>query len=314
MPITDIERSFDANQPIVVINARTLQRQLIWSELDANPADPRDVTLIVRPAVNFEEGERYIVALRNLRDSTRAHPPGATCVQRARDGKPDPEVEARRAHFEQLFAPSSRPASSARTLYLAWDFTVASREGLSGRALQIRNEAFAELGDNDLSDLGPGGREPQFIPNPDLPDDLPDEAELDGRRDLGDSIRISGNVEVPCFLNAPGCPPGSEFALGPDGLPQRIPGNTTLANVVCVIPKTPARRPAAAVALRPWPARRRGRGHRRERARDGERARLRVLRHRLGRACRRRTCRTCSRCSRTCRASPRSPTAPSRAS
>ena len=43
---------------------------------------------------------------------------------------------------------------------------------------------------------------------------------------------------MPCFLNAPNCPPGSEFALGPDGMPQRIPGNTTLANVVCVIPKT----------------------------------------------------------------------------
>ena len=72
VPITDIERSFDADQPIVVINARTLQRQLIWSELDANPADPRDVTLIIRPAVNFEEGERYIVALRNLKDA-RGH-------------------------------------------------------------------------------------------------------------------------------------------------------------------------------------------------------------------------------------------------
>ncbi|HEX2233553.1 MAG TPA: hypothetical protein VHG69_09330, partial [Thermoleophilaceae bacterium] len=67
VPITDPARSFDTGQPVVVINARTLQRHLIWSELDANPRDPRDVNLIIRPAVNFEEGERYIVALRNLR-------------------------------------------------------------------------------------------------------------------------------------------------------------------------------------------------------------------------------------------------------
>ena len=47
------------------------QRQLIWSELDANPADPRDVTLIVRPGGELRrEGERYIVALRNLRDAS----------------------------------------------------------------------------------------------------------------------------------------------------------------------------------------------------------------------------------------------------
>ena len=148
-------------------------------------------------------------------------------------------MEARRAHFEQLFSTLGRAGIERKELYLAWDFTVASREGLSGRALQIRNEAFAELGDTDLADRVPDGVAPQFIPNADLPDDLPDEAEADGRRDLGDSIRISGNLRVPCFLNAPGCPPGSEFALGPDGRPQRIPGNTTLANVVCVIPKSP---------------------------------------------------------------------------
>jgi hypothetical protein len=239
VPITDIERSFDADQPIVVINARTLRRHLIWSELDANPADPRDVTLIIRPAVNLAEGERYIVALRNLRDA-RGNVLNAQPAFRAlRDRKRNPDVEARRAHFERLFETLKRAGVARKDLYLAWDFTVASREGLSGRALSIRNQAFSELGDTHLADLVPEGSEPQFIPNADLPDDVPDEAEADGRRDLGDSIRISGNIRVPCFLDAPGCPPGSEFALGPDGLPQRIPGNTALANVVCVIPKSP---------------------------------------------------------------------------
>jgi hypothetical protein len=239
VPITDIERSFDADQPIVVINARTLQRRLIWSELDANPADPRDVTLIIRPAKNFDEGERYIVALRNLRDATGRLLTAQDPFRALRDRKPNPEVDSRRAHFEQIFDTLRRAGIRRKELYLAWDFTVASRQSLSGRALDIRNQAFAELGDTDLSDLVANGSEPQFTPNPDLPDDVPDETEADGRRDLGDSIRISGSLRVPCYLNAPGCPPGSEFAIGPDGKPQRIPGNTTLANVVCVIPKTP---------------------------------------------------------------------------
>jgi hypothetical protein len=240
VPITDIERSFDPDQPIVVINARTLERQLIWSELDANPADPRDVTLIVRPAVNFDEGERYIVALRNLRDSAGRRIEAQPAFRALRDNRPDPRVEGRRAHFEQLFRTLKSAGIKRKDLYLAWDFTVASREGLSGRALQIRNQAFAELGDHDLTDMVAEGSEPQYVPNPDLPDGVPDEAELDGLRDLGDVIRTSGQVRVPCFLNAPGCPPGSEFALTPDGMPQRIPGNTTLANVVCVIPKSHA--------------------------------------------------------------------------
>ena len=54
VPITDIERSFDEDAPIVVIDADTGERHLIWSEIDANPADPADVNLIIRPAVNFE--------------------------------------------------------------------------------------------------------------------------------------------------------------------------------------------------------------------------------------------------------------------
>ena len=103
VPITDIERSFDPAQPIVVINARTLERQLIWSELDANPADPRDVTLIVRPAVNFDEGERYIVALRNLKDASGHKLKAQPAFRALRDRKPDPQIEGRRAHFEQLF-------------------------------------------------------------------------------------------------------------------------------------------------------------------------------------------------------------------
>jgi len=239
VPITDIERTYDAAQPIVVINARTLRRQLIWSELDANPANPRDVTLIIRPAKNFDEGERYIVALRNLRDAQGRILNAQPSFRALRDRTPDPRVDSRRPHFEQIFDTLRRAGIKRKELYLAWDFTVASREGLSGRALKIRDEAFSELGDTNLADGVPAGSEPVFTANPDIPDDLPDEADADGRRDLGDSIRISGSIVVPCFLDAAGCPPGSEFNLGPGGTPQRIPGNTTLANVVCVIPKTP---------------------------------------------------------------------------
>ena len=49
-------------------------------------------------------------------------------------------------------------------------------------------------------------------------------------------------MTVPCFLDQPGCPPGSRFQLGPDGLPQRIPGNTYEAAFICNIPRsaTPA--------------------------------------------------------------------------
>ena len=37
------------------------------------------------------------------------------------------------------------------SLYMAWDFTVASQESVTGRALSIRDDAFARLGENNLA-------------------------------------------------------------------------------------------------------------------------------------------------------------------
>src|SRR5215212_9306764 len=151
VPLTDIERTYDPAQPIVVINADTRQRHLIWSELDANPADPADVNLIIRPGVNFDEGGHYIVALRNLKNDAgrpiRAQQPFR--VYRDRRRSSDPAVEARRPHMEHIFSTLSRAGIARRDLYLAWDFTVASQRNLSERALGIRDDAFAALGEDD---------------------------------------------------------------------------------------------------------------------------------------------------------------------
>jgi hypothetical protein len=242
VPITDPARSFDPDQPVVVINARTLQRQLIWSELDANPPDPRDVNLLVRPAVNFDEGERYIVALRNLRDAAGQRIEAQAPFRALRDRRrtSDPSLERRRGHFEELFRTLKRARIDRKDLYLAWDFTVASEQGLTRRALSIRDAAFAELGDANLADSDPEGTAPAYVQNPDLPDELAEGDQLDGRRRLSDgTLRIAGRLTVPCFLDRPGCPTGSRFQLGADGLPVRIPGNTMLANVVCNIPPHP---------------------------------------------------------------------------
>ena len=57
---------------------------------------------------------------------------------------------------------------------------------------------------------------------------------------------MTGTFTVPCYLDKPGCPPGSSFHYGANGLPAQLAGNTTQANFVCVIPRvaspaTPAR-------------------------------------------------------------------------
>ena len=49
---------------------------------------------------------------------------------------------------------------------------------------------------------------------------------------------MEGTVEVPCYLDQPGCPAGSRFRLGPTGQPVRTPGNVTDANFICNIPRS----------------------------------------------------------------------------
>ena len=239
VPITDIARTNDKQQPIVVINAETRKRHLIWSELDANPADPADVNLIIRPAVNFEEGTRYIVALRNLKNAAGQTIGAQDAFRTYRDRIPssDPAVEARRPHMEDLFSTLKKAKINRQELYLAWDFTVASERNLSERALSIRDDAFAALGDTNLSDMQVQGSAPQYT--------VTQVTNYTAAEDSNIARQVDGNFIVPCYLNAVGCPPGGRFAYLPgSSVPQRIPGNTMVANFRCLIPRKTVDGPA----------------------------------------------------------------------
>ena len=232
VPVTDMSRSFERRQPVVVINARTRRRQLIWAELDAYADRPRDVTLNIHPGANWREGERYIVALRRLRDA-RGRVLGARRAFRVyRDRLParSRPVERRRRHMESIFRSLRAAGIPRRDLYLAWDFTVATPKTLASRLLSIRDRAFALLGDTDLDDLRVEGRAPSFAVG----------SVDDGNPGIR---RVTGTFEVPCFLDRPGCPPGARFLLGRRGLPLRTPGNTQEANFTCLLPRsgTPVR-------------------------------------------------------------------------
>ncbi|HEU4657656.1 MAG TPA: hypothetical protein VFR97_09035 [Capillimicrobium sp.] len=232
VPITDMARAFDRDQPVVLINTRTHQRHLIWSEIDANPADREDVTLIIRPGKNLEDGTRYVVALRNLKNAQGKTLRPQPAFRKQRDAK-RPSKRYRRI-FKDL-----RKAKIARDdLYLAWDFTVASERNLTERVLSIRDAAFAELGDTNLADLRPDGHSPAFT--------VDSVTDFTVEQDPNIARQVTGTVTVPCFLDQPGCPPGSGFryASATSNIPQRIPGNTIAAEYVCNIPRVAMERPA----------------------------------------------------------------------
>ena len=162
--IADIGLYRDADAPMVIINTETGERHPFWSELDQHRgavAEDEQV-LIMRPATNFEEGTRYVVALRNLKDST-----GAVIEPRAeftayREGAG--ADAARQQYFDSNIFPELEGAGIARDdLYLAWDFTVASERNLAERMLHMRDDAFAQLGDTDLADGIVQGAAPEFV-------------------------------------------------------------------------------------------------------------------------------------------------------
>jgi hypothetical protein len=254
VPITEIEDSFKPDAPIVVLNADTGERHLIWSELDANPQDPGDVALLIRPAVNFEEGGRYIVALRNLKDAQGRTIEAQRPFRTYRDRIPtsDPDTEARRPHFEEIFETLLRAGIKRKSLYLAWDFTVASRQNLTERMLHIRDDAFAQLGDTDLADMQVQGSPPPFsVSSTQSFAPCGDDGCQSGENDRI-ARRVEGTFTVPCYLDTPGCPTGSRYLLAPgSNTPTRLPGNQMSANFICLIPRSaldgadpPAARPS----------------------------------------------------------------------
>ena len=260
--IDHMEAYSKASQPVVVINAATGRRQPIWSEIDYNPIDPAvggnpddpadraKVNLLIRPAVNWEEGGRYVVALRGLRDAQDKpiQPGNAFRVYRDNLITTQPAVEARRAHMEDLFAKLGRAGIQRSNLYLAWDFTVASERSLSARMLKIRDDAFRQLGDTNLGDLQVQGSVPSFTI------DSSQTENFTAAENPNIARIVHGTVTVPCYMNTPGCSPtGSTYNLGPDGLPAQLGAGTPLANTAkpsfeCIIPHSalddPARAPA----------------------------------------------------------------------
>jgi hypothetical protein len=247
VPITDMARAYDPHAPVVLIDADTGHRALIWTELDMS-VDQADRTLLIRPGKNLAEGHRYIVALRHVRraDGSEIAPPPA--FKALRDGSPTADP-GRVAHYEDLFATLKSAGIPRSSLYLAWDFTVASAQSLAGRMLAIRNDAFAQLGDHDLADMKVAGDAPQFtidkvvegacsagVPVDDLNQGLLVRCPETNEKIVRD---VQGSMIVPCYLSTPGCAPAhSHFLLGPSGTPLQLPGNVMKVDFECRIPKT----------------------------------------------------------------------------
>ena len=243
--IADIGLYRRPDAPIVIINADTGERHPFWSELDSHrdAVSQGERMLILRPAVNFEEGARYVVALRNLKTADGSAIEAGEAFAGYRDG--GGADDARQTYFDEaIFQPLSQAGVARDDLYLAWDFTVASERNLAGRMLHMRDDSFGRiLRDTNLADGIVQGDAPAFtVDKTSSRTDTFTDARGNSRTQ---EIRVvDGRVTVPNYLDriqqteghvrgnelpydAP--VPGSRLLdLDLDGLPDQNPAEPTV--------------------------------------------------------------------------------------
>ncbi len=242
-PITNLARYSEAQAPIVVIDAKTGVRHPVWAELDTNPdalAENRGKTLMIHGSRNYLEGRRYIVALRNLKNAGGTLIKPAKAFAAIRDKKAKGSLKLRAKALEPALARLAKSGIKRSSLYLAWEFTVASGRNLSERALSMRDRTFKALGDSNLANGTVEGNAPTFAVSS-FDDFTP-------QQDARIARRIAGTFNVPCFIDSPDCRTGGKFSYLKDStgrfasIPKQF--GTMQAQFICRIPRSALSTPA----------------------------------------------------------------------
>lgn len=142
------EGSLAAASATVIVDAMTGQRVPHVAEMDARPDDPSRSALVLRPMVRLQNGHRYVVALRGLRDASgdAFSPPSGFAAIRDRGSSPDARVAPLAARYEAEVFPALAAAGVPRAeLTLAWDFTVRAAEPVAADMLAVRDAVIARV-------------------------------------------------------------------------------------------------------------------------------------------------------------------------
>jgi hypothetical protein len=202
-PQTDLAQSLLPASPVVVLDVTTGRRVAAWAEFDLNT--PRGHRLLrIVPAVGLTEGHRIAIALRNLKRSD-----GSTIAPSSAYTNLVAHPTAYQHTWLDALDKAGLPPSH---LTLAWSFTVASAQGLSGRLRHMWTETSAALGQGA----------PPFT--------------VTSSKDSGSARVVSGSFVMPNYLTGNGGP-GSVFnnAGDPNGIPSR--NGTMKDDFVCTVPK-----------------------------------------------------------------------------
>jgi hypothetical protein len=203
-PQTDIAQSLAPGSPVVVVDVDTGTRIPAWAETDPRVTDPAQRLLRIVPAVGLAEGHRVAIGLRDLKRTD-----GSIVAPSSAFAKLVAHPTAAQQQWLDALGHVGAPSAS---LTLAWSFTVASEQDLSGRLRHMWAETSAALGDGA----------PRFA--------------VTSSQDSGAARIVRGTFEMPRYLQGDGGP-GSVFNNDgdPNGIPRR--NGTMRDDYVCTVPK-----------------------------------------------------------------------------
>ena len=216
VPINNLRAYDDDNQPVVVINAETGERHPVWAEVDANPLLAEQVGQPGQLEPDHQAGPQ----LRRGRTATSSRcatsrtpqgnpvePPLPFRVYRDRLITQQAPVESRRPHIESLISTLQQNGFQRSNLYMAWDFTVASEDSLTGRAVDMRDDALLRIGDAAPGDPIDGDEDGDDTPGDGVIDGAAPSFTITGTSDPdgpgGNVLRqVDGELtNVPCYLD-----------------------------------------------------------------------------------------------------------------
>jgi hypothetical protein len=152
-PENNIPKSLTEESPTVLIDAETNERVGHFSEINEwDGTDPQRSAFYIRPATRLKEGHRYIVAIRNLRDTDGKPFAPSDYFRALRDDikTNSDEAEARRPHFEDIFSILKAANVARENLIQAWDFETASQQSAQSDLVHMRDDAMAKIGADGL--------------------------------------------------------------------------------------------------------------------------------------------------------------------
>ena len=204
-PINHLGRYKRKNTSVVVIDAKTGKRWPIWAEIDSTAEEPSQRALEIHPAVNFASGHRYIVAIRHVKNAAgkKIEAPAAFRYYRDEVASKQGPINARRKHFKGIFSKLKKAGVRRESLYLAWDFTVATdMNNARPRCWRCATTPSPSSATRTSPTGSSRAASPSF------------EVESSEAEDEGKFPRVKGTYGVPCYL-FPSCGPGGTSSSAP---------------------------------------------------------------------------------------------------